>query len=100
MSLFIFPVLQVQQYAKTVLAYQSFLFIFTPAIWHSLMGSVGVVIFGCFDGLSVMCGTTNEHNRCSTNKPKTSDAFEHAQLNTFFSPETVCHAKRIQNFRP
>ena len=40
------------------------------AIWHSLMGCVGVVIFGCFDDLRGMCGTTNELTRCSTNNPK------------------------------
>ena len=53
------------------------------------MGSVGVVIFGCFDGLKVMCGTTNEHSRCSTNKPKTSEAFAHARLSAFAMKQRV-----------
>lgn len=59
------------------------------AIWHSLMGCVGVVIFGCFDDLRVMCETTNEHTRCSTNKPKTSDAFAHARLIAFVMKQRV-----------
>ena len=53
------------------------------------MGSVGVVIFGCFDGLRVMCGTTNEHTRCSRNKPKTSDAFAHARLTAFVMKQRI-----------
>jgi len=53
------------------------------------MGRIGVVIFGCFDGLRVMCGTTNEHTRCSTNKPKTSDAFTHARLVAFVMKQRV-----------
>ena len=53
------------------------------------MGSVGVVIFGSFDGLRVICGTTNEHTRCNRNKPKTSDAFAHARLTTFVMKQRV-----------
>ena len=50
-----------------------------------------------------MCETTNEHTRCRTNKPKTSDAFTHARLVPFAMKQrdvlgNFCDKKHLEYF--